>query len=65
MLNTDSKLLRPDEVSEILQVDVETLNTWRCNKRYQLPYIKVGRCVRYKATDVYAFIQERRISPPP
>jgi hypothetical protein len=65
MTDRVNKLLRPDEVSQLLQIDVETLNTWRCNKRYALPYIKVGRCVRYKAADVDTFIHERRISEPP
>ena len=65
MTHNDSKLLRPEEVSELLQIDVETLNTWRCNRRYSLPYIKVGRCVRYKASDVIAFIDERRIGQSP
>lgn len=31
------------------------MSTWRCTKRYPLPYVKVGRLVRYRETDVDAF----------
>lgn len=53
---TITKLLTPQDVATLLQVSVETLNVWRCTKRYNLPYIKAGRLVRYRAEDVGAFI---------
>ena len=55
------KLLTPSEVSEMLGVSVETLNVWRATKRYNLPYTKVGRLVRYKESDIRAFINNRTI----
>lgn len=64
-MNTEatlSPLLTPQEVAEILGVDVETLNVWRCTKRYNLPYVKAGRLVRYRASDVAAFIENRLTS---
>ena len=51
-----TKLLTSEEVSEILGVHTHTLAVWRCTGRYNLPYIKTGRLVRYKETDVLAFI---------
>jgi len=59
-MNTPYNLLTPTQVSEILGLDVETLNIWRTTKRYNLSYIKVGRLVRYKLQDVEAFIASRR-----
>lgn len=53
------KLLKPIEVAEILGVSVETLNVWRATKRYPLPYIKSGRLVRYRYSDLEAFINGR------
>ncbi len=53
------KLLKPAEVADILGVDVETLNVWRCTRRYDLPYVKTGRLVRYRPADVAAFIEAR------
>ena len=52
------KLLTPREVADLLGLSVETLNVWRCTKRYRLPYIKTGRLVRYRADDVNAFIEQ-------
>ncbi|SIT08820.1 helix-turn-helix domain-containing protein [Paracoccus saliphilus] len=52
-------LMTPDQVAAYLGVSVETLNVWRCTKRYNLPYIKAGRLVRYRREDVDAFITDR------
>ena len=52
-------LLTPKDVSEILGVSVETLNVWRATNRYPLPYVKAGRLVRYRMTDVNQFIESR------
>jgi len=54
-----SNLMTPEQVSAYLGVSVETLNVWRCTKRYNLPYVKAGRLVRYRIEDVEAFIASR------
>ena len=51
--------MTPEEVAEYLGLEVETLNVWRCTKRYNLPYSKIGRLVRYRAEDVEAFVTSR------
>jgi excisionase family DNA binding protein len=53
------KLLTPSEVAKILGLSVETLNVWRATKRYPLPYVKSGRLVRYRISDVENFINSR------
>lgn len=46
--NTFSKkLLSRQETAELLGVSSGTLAVWLCCKRYDLPYIKVGRLVKY------------------
>lgn len=52
----NTKLLTADEVSQILGVNTHTLAVWRCTGRYNLPYVKAGRLVRYSENDVTAFI---------
>lgn len=52
-------LLTPKQVAWKLGVSVETLNVWRATRRYNLPYVKAGRLVRYRAKDVEAFIKSR------
>ena len=56
-------LLTPDQVSERLAVSVGTLTVWRCTRRVILPYVKVGRAVRYKCSDIEKFIAARTIEP--
>lgn len=48
-------LLTPQDVADRLGVSTTTLSTWRCTKRYPLTYVKVGRLVRYRVSDVEAF----------
>ncbi len=47
------------DVSKILGVSVGTLAVWRTTKRYNLPYVKSGRLIRYRQEDVQAFIESR------
>lgn len=53
------KLLTPDEAAEILGVTTHTLAVWRSTGRYQLRYVKAGRLVRYRDSDVQRFIEGR------
>lgn len=53
------KLLAAEEVAGILAVKPATLAVWRSTKRYNLPFIKVGRLVRYRWADIMAFIEGR------
>ena len=58
--NTSSlKLLSPAEASSYLGVTTETLAVWRCTKRYNLRFYKIGRLVKYRKEDLEAFIQSR------
>lgn len=54
-----TKLLTPDQVAERLGILPKTLDVWRCTQRYNLPYVKVGRLVRYREHDIEAFIESR------
>lgn len=37
----------------------KTLAVWRTTKRYNIPYVKVGRLVRYRKSDLEAFLKSR------
>ena len=54
-----TNLMTPEQVADYLGVSVETLNVWRCTKRYNLPYVKAGRLVRYRLQDVETFVTSR------
>jgi hypothetical protein len=45
------------EAAAFLSITIGTLATWKYAKRYSLPYIKVGRHVRYRASDLINFLE--------
>lgn len=61
-INLPDRLLTEDEAAELLATKPQTLAVWRTNKRYELSYVKVGRNVRYKLSDVLAFIESRTVT---
>ncbi|MGQ7959057.1 helix-turn-helix domain-containing protein [Pseudomonas sp. SP16.1] len=62
-LNCDPKHppVQVDEKSAAaaLGVQANTLSVWRSSGRYRLPFIKVGRCVKYRINDLAEFIASR------
>jgi hypothetical protein len=57
--NESNALLPPIEVSRLLHVSVGTLAVWRCEKRYALKFVRIGRKILYRASDIEAFIKAR------
>jgi excisionase family DNA binding protein len=53
------RLLTPKETADLLGVAETTLAIWRCTRRVVLPFVKIGKFVRYKPDDVSAFVAER------
>jgi hypothetical protein len=53
------ELRNPQHTAEALHVSVGTLAIWRCRKRYPLRYVKMGRKVFYRLSDINAFIEKR------
>jgi len=54
-------LLKPEEVANLTGLSQETLAQWRSQKR-GIPYLKVGRAVRYDPADVQAYLEGCRVS---
>ena len=52
-------LLNEKQTAAFLGVSEGTLKVWRSVKRYNLPYIKVGKCVRYRYEHVLKFLASR------
>jgi excisionase family DNA binding protein len=60
-ISRPSPVVSEKEAAEILGVTHGTLSVWRCTRRYPLPYVKIGRSVRYRITDLEAFMQSRTV----
>lgn len=54
-------LLSRPQAATYLGVKPNTLAVWQSTKRYRIPYIKVGRLVKYHKADLDAFLQQRTI----
>lgn len=60
-MSTSNQLRNEAEAAQILDLKPGTLQVWRSTKRYPLPYIKVGRLVRYRQSDLEAFLNGRTV----
>lgn len=52
-------ILPSHQAAEYLGVTVRTLSVWRCVGRYNIPFIKVGRLVKYRKSDLDTFLDRR------
>ena len=57
--NTLPRLLTRAQAAEFLGVKVQTLSAWASSGRYKLPYLKVGRAVKYRTVDLQAWLDSR------
>jgi predicted DNA-binding transcriptional regulator AlpA len=58
------ELLTVRQVSGLTGVSVHTLNQWR-SQGLHMPYIKLGKAVRYIRKDVELYILSCRVNVPP
>lgn len=54
-------LITRREAALYLGVSSQTLCVWACNGRYRLKYVKVGRRVMYRISELEAFIERRTV----
>ena len=56
-------LLSRKDAAAYMGICVQTLALWASSKRYDLPYLKVGKSVRYRLSDLDAFLASRTVRP--
>jgi excisionase family DNA binding protein len=58
-------LMTPEQVARQLVVSENTLTVWRSTKRQALQFVKIGGLVRYRPSDVAAYVESRlaRMTP--
>ena len=52
-------LLTEQQAAEFLSIAPGTLSVWRSTGRYSIPFVKVGRSVRYRLSDLNSWIDSR------
>lgn len=62
MSELQDELLSTPEAAALLNIKPGTLEVWRANKRYPLPFVRVGRTIRYRRGDLVRFIEQRTVA---
>lgn len=61
---TESKLMTQAELAQYLNTTVAVLNTWRSIGRLKIPYIKYGRNLRYRKSDIDKWLESQTVNKP-
>ena len=61
ILPQNAELLNNDQSAAYIGVTPRTLEVWRCTKRHQIPYIKVGRLVKYRKSALDIFLDQQTV----
>ena len=56
-------LLSAEQAAEYLGVAVQTLSKWRCTGEQSIPYIRVGRSIRYRVEALEEWLHARTVAP--
>ena len=59
LIAAGADLLDEQAAAALLTVAPGTLGVWRSTGRYNLPFIKIGRNVRYRRADLIAWLEKR------
>lgn len=55
----DDPLLDTVQAAAVIDTKPETLEVWRSTKRYNIPFIKIGRKVRYRKSALLYWLESR------
>lgn len=56
-----SDLMSRREAAKYLGVAEQTLAVWKCNKRFDIPVIQVGRLIKYRRADLDRFLHANTV----
>jgi len=59
LIKAGADLIDENAAAEILDLAPGTLSVWRSTGRYKLPFLKIGRKVRYRRADLLAWLEKR------
>ena len=61
MAAVSSPLLSRKEAASFLGLKEQTLAAWATVGRYDLPFVRVGRLVKYRLADLEKFLERRTV----
>jgi len=56
-----SKVLTKEEVAAVCRVDAKTIQWW--TRRRTMPFVKIGRTIRYIEEDINRWVEKQRVLP--
>ena len=59
-LDTDM-LINTEKAAELLGIPAATLTKWRCTGQVRIPFVKIGRQIKYRTGDLKSFIESATI----
>lgn len=57
-----NQLLDTNQAAQLLGLSPHTLCVWRLDGRYNLPYLKIGRKIKYRRSDLLAWLASRTVT---
>jgi excisionase family DNA binding protein len=61
-IKQSSNLLTTEEAAKYLKLKPNTLERWRTQYPDRLPFVKIGRTVKYRLEDLQAYVSDNRKS---
>lgn len=58
-VNAFDDLVDEKSAAKMLGISAGTLSVWRSTGRYGIPYVKVGRLVRYRLSALHLWLESR------
>jgi excisionase family DNA binding protein len=59
-LNADM-LINTEKAAELLSIPAATLTKWRSTGQVKIPFVKIGRQIKYRTTDLKSFIESSTV----
>ncbi len=60
----DAVLATTEEAATLLKINAATLQKWRSTGENNIPFVKIGRSVRYSTVDLKAYVERHTKSFP-
>jgi excisionase family DNA binding protein len=51
------QLFTERQAADYLSISGMTLATWRCRRKYNLPFVRIGSSIRYRLSDLEKFLE--------
>jgi helix-turn-helix protein len=62
-MGDEGKLMTEQDAAQIVGVTVHALRAWRWRKKGGPAYLKLGSCVRYRLSDIQAYLDRHLVDP--